>query len=365
MPFNTNQSINHASLTETVMGAIYGYYVKYQTLNPISYNAFAETKADTLTVIIDLNDICIHVDRFLKEINTDFNAYAISAGVINMCAHYREFYSHSFQVNTKFFIVGNSFDAVNESLLCGEYIEPRMSPQMLQLLSSNIKMLNMICAYIPEVYTIFNAGYDFNAVAYDISRMDEINKSPVMVVSKDVTTWLLAPYGINILRPKKYGGDDTSFILTQYNAFDTYMHFRTKAVATGIASYYECNKLLVLLCSITGLPSRGIKSTRQISSAASDILTLASDVNSPILNDYNIDINTAMTLLNTLRGRKMLDNACIERFRALDPSYMGASAKMSGRFDEAMRMVDLYDPEHVRDLDSKYFADCHLDVMVL
>lgn len=351
---------------DTLLGVIYGYYTQYVVLKPISNDAFARTRADKLSIFIDLDDIFVHLDRYAKNMSMSNDMIeAITSGLINMCAHYRNFFNNTFGVATYIFMIGNaSPNGYVESRLCGEYNHPQLSPTMMVCKNSVMQMLQYISAYIPDIYAI-DHGYDFNAMVVSITDQSQFNieTMPGLVISKDETTLLLGAEGLTILRPKKYKGSDLSYMVLPEMAYDIYIATRTNK---PIIPHSNDNLMLGVLVSIAGLSQRKIKSSRAINSVASAISKCVSDPNNRVINSSYISDENLLEIIRVLKIKDELTNPILERYHSLCPSISSNAMKMSGDFIKAYnKLVNIYDPEKMKKLNETTFKKYPLDLNAL
>lgn len=361
-----NKSYSNRFDIDTILSAIYGYYTQYVVLGPISNNAFARTRADKLSIFIDLDDIFVHLDRFGKDIpmSEDLTT-AITSGLINMCAHYRNFFNNSFGVSTYIFMVGNSMNEYIESSFCGEYTHPQISPTMMVCKNTVMQMLQYISAYIPDVYTV-DHRYDFNAMVVSITSQAQfsLDNMPGLVISKDQSALLLGAEGLTILRPKKYKGEDMSYMVLPELAYDTYISQKTRA---NITEFHNNDNLMIsTLVAIAGFLPRKIKSSKSINSVVNAISKCISDPNNRVINSHYISDESLLNIIRVLKIKDELANPILERYHSLCPSISSNAMKMNGDFIKAYnRLVDVYDPEKMKKLNETTFKKYPLDLNAL
>ena len=99
MPINYNS----ANLDELISNVIYGYYVKYDTLTNLIRAYYNGSTATVIDIYIDVQDILRHIDRYLSKTQLPIsNPLVVTSGLINMIAHYRNFFTTRFSCNSRF-----------------------------------------------------------------------------------------------------------------------------------------------------------------------------------------------------------------------------------------------------------------------
>ena len=167
---------------------------------------------------------------------------AITSSLINMCAHYRNFFINTYGVETYFFLIGNSKNTYVENKICAEYQHPVPTVISTETIKFSVfNVLSTLVPYIPDVH-LLNACYDFNAGVMNVMNATVNDRTiPCMAISKDPCSFILGAYGVYILRPKKYQKEDTSYIVLPENSIVEY------------GSYYNGRKITGALESINGL----------------------------------------------------------------------------------------------------------------
>lgn len=360
---------NNIINTETLMGVVYGYYTQYVTLKPLAHNAFAHTGASKLSIFIDLDDIFIHLDKYIKEIPGDVTdtINALTSCIINMCAHYRNFFINTFGVETYIFIIGNQNNSYVESLMCGEYKHPVPGPITAHIKSYTISNLIEYTAYINDVYMVGNS-YDFNAMVTSILLNESKfsgDKMPSLVISKDISTLLLGSIGVTVLRPKKYKGQDTSFIVTPGLSFGAYIEAKTKR-SIDQYRYNSIKTLLSVLVAFSGFPYRGLKSVKNIDTMVNVLNKCVEDTNNRITNSIYLSDNDIIEIARVAGVKDNMVNSLLERYHSINPVLISSAMKMNGDFSKAYNMmVNMYDPNKMKRANETIFAKYPLDLNAL
>lgn len=205
-------------------------FVKYSTLSELVKINFKNSTSDFLNIFIDLNSSLKVLYR--DDIaNCNQSQFEISASIINMCAHYRKFFSYM-GVRTRFFLIyGDNYPKWTQDIFPKynyKYIQDvSIKRKMANVISESLKYVNMITDYIPGVY-FFDVGRA--EVASMIVKIIEdlcIYKSgdqEVMLITKDtIPLQLISKYQqLKVLRPLKSNGIDNSFMINIHTLWISY-----------------------------------------------------------------------------------------------------------------------------------------------
>lgn len=349
----------HDTELNNILGVIYGYYTQYPILNKISNEAFASTRASVLGIAIDIDDIFEKINNRSKVLSvSDDVVIAVTAAIINMCAHYRYLYRSSFGVSTTFYLVSNKYGDGNclvENKFCAEYSKNKISENVYELKLKVLSVLSNLCPYIPDVQLCIVTSYDFNTVAFAANNVFKsinttINHSsttPFMVITKDLSAVILGKYNIFILRPKKHQGEDLSFITKPEDCTMRYIVEKSKMQPP---SMHIDKEVIVALVATCGLPSRRLRSIKQV----------------PYAINILSQCRTAMIAINELiKYTGLSQNIVEERMKALDPAVSAMVLSNDTTAANIFNMPHMFDPEAVKKLNETTFKKYPLDLNAL
>ena len=140
-----------ASLDQLIIGVIRGYYIKYNRLAMLINAQFKNSSATSVDMYIDLMDIFCKVDKAITDDSLALeNPLAITSAIINLTAHYRNFFYSWYKCTTRFWIINAKSNSLSTKYFPG-FEERTLSPMMNRLYELNVETLKMLCNYINDI----------------------------------------------------------------------------------------------------------------------------------------------------------------------------------------------------------------------
>lgn len=358
---------NSANIDSLISNYIYSYYVKYDRLALLINSRFYNSSATEVHLYIDLQDILRHLDKFLCKSNLPINnPLILTSGIINMVAHYRNFFMTRYSCTTKIWIV----DSITNSLApihYKDFSQGQLSKNTKNIVDLNMNFLPSLCQYINGVQYV-QTTVDFVTKCKAINEYENsAGSSPAICISKDPFAFQACEVpNMYILRPKKKMREqsDVSMLLDFNIVVVSYILEISKdpKIIGDILPNH-----LPLFMALTRVPSRNIKMLYHVNTAQNIIHNAMS---TGLLNAGAIwDINSFIsTIAQHCRGIiKPVDEYNIAlRFAAIDTVHLQyESYKLLPEAKTYTGIVNLYDPEGVKGINNKYFKDCPLDLNVL
>jgi hypothetical protein len=319
----------------------------------------------TVDIYIDLEDYLrsIYLYEIAEETHNQFvhKRLIIVSQVINLVAHIRSFFKHRC-IGTRIFLVygDDSFNGHTKyypNFNAHKYKEAIDFNHKKSIIESQLSMIKLICGYIHDVYYI-RKSCDFTTFV-NFNNNPVIAGKPVIVWTKSVYAHLLAANNeyIYLMRPKKYKGEDLSYIVTNRNVLQSL--------------YYNVNQNLIPM--INGLHSGtlGILFTllgnREFSMARLCNITTAVKMIYDAVASNSLIMGVNSDPVFVYNGLKGIDKYCdldtfCRRFYAVD-LYM--QSLLYGSTVESMDCtwnINLSDPISLRNINNSYFADNPLDL---
>ena len=350
-------------------------YTRLNTLRELVYQTYGNSSiqdATKLNIFVDLASVLHGLYSEHNRVTTE-NITDISASIINLCAHYRGFFRNDLGVDTRIFLINstNTCD-INRKFVAdynADLIRKMGVTQTIKMIESNMKLLEILCPYLPAIYYIDSPQHFETSViiAHIIETLKDEN--PNLIISHDMyPLQLCAQYKwTSYLYPKKTreanGFIDTSWMLP-VNDKPNFKEEFWKAYAAhrnlspGI--YQLVSQIspinYPLLISLVSFPERSLKAVMHIATAMRFITNIAGTA--------DIKVQSAQFMGDPQYTNSYPVGNIDARYKAMDVQYMLPYYRSS---PEAMniKMLDLNDPGAVNTIVSKYYANNPIDLMKL
>ena len=359
----------------SVADILYGSYIKYDRLYEMTKFAFyGKTDSNDVNIFIDLYSIYRSI--YIRGTNITINdSYAIASCSINLAIHLRAYFETRHNVNSKVYLIYGGarpshifgeLSVYNAKNICME----NNNSLIKQLISDNLEVISIIAPYLFDIFSVVDYENEFSVIVSSI--INKGNGSPNIIYTKDALAYQLVAFKPRtfIYRPKKSNNVDVSWVVTKSTLFNAYRHGEL-----GNKRKWE-TKLDVRIFSIyqtlSGVKSRSIRSIVNTTSA---IGLLENAVDSNIFaNGYNAslamltpEISPFGKLVQLGIGKLFQDpntvKELISTFRSIDLPYQTAIYESSPACIKASEwLVNLYNPQEVRNINDKYFTKYPLDL---
>lgn len=336
-------------------------YIKYSRMIDIVNAAYAGSDATNINIYIDMYSmIKVLYSNKQYEIQ-DYSA--LTACMINMCAHYRDFFRTRYQTESKIFIIYSKNCSYVNNQFYPDYNRKNAmmfatNKKIDDMILNNVELLKTLCPYLPDIHFV-TGTFETGVLIYDLICRNEVENpnTPHMIITKDIYNYQLVPMrnNITIVRPKKVNGVDVSYFINNNNLIDIYLVER-KTSAKPITTLHP--GLLSLIMTLSSVSERNIKSLFNITTALRIITTAVA--NYRILNGYNSDIETIWNAIydtNFDIGYTTFEH----RFKAIDIMSQ-YSIYLNTPEPKNIQLINLYDPEAVKAINNKYFKMTPLDL---
>ena len=344
---------------------INSYYIRYNRLVPIINEAFVGSNATKLHLYIDLYSVL----KPLYNQEYDIKDYStVTSCLINMCAHYREFFKKAYQTDTVIYLVYSKNNCIVNKQFYKDYNVKNEfkfnSNKLIQdMIQFNVNLLNIICPYLPDIHFV-QGTFESGVLIYDlICRAESMGvHDPHVIITKDAYNYQLVAMNDNIiiLRPKKSNQVDESFYISRLNLLHYYL--QSRECKTG----YEYTGrlmpgLLSLIMTLSSVKERNIKTLSNISTALK--LVDKAIVEYKLMNGYNSD---PMIIWNGIDNTKLniSDKSFEFRFKAIDIQSQH-SIFMTTPECKSIQLLNLDDPQAINQINNQYFINNPIDVLRL
>lgn len=365
---NQNNTSDYIMNLEQV---IYGAYVKKDHLKDIVYNTYGNSSiasATHLNVFVDVNSI-LHPLYSEKNRIMYKNITDISAGLINLCAHYRSYF-RTLQVTTRFFLI-NSLNTceLNRKFIAnynGIFAAKAAVTRTKNMIDNNMALLRVLTPYLPDIFLI-ESEEQWETAVIIANLIETINDgNPNLIISHDlypVQLTALYPY-TSYLYPKKVrtpaGTVDDSWMLPINEKSGFREEFWNQVCSirkTKASSMYPVSPLnYALVAAMSHTPERGISGMYNTLQAKKFITS--------IVGEEDIKIQSSMFLSNPEISSKYAVADIAARYNAMDVQYALPFYKASPEAKN-IKLVNLDDPATVNRISAKYYQNNPLDLQNL
>lgn len=342
---------------------LFGYYVRYDKLYEIVNHCFVGTKTnDCIDIYVDIYDMLKPI--YGKEIYAN-RSFTIVSSIINLAAHYREYFATRHRANTRIYLVYADNTCINHKQFCQSFGDDSFRETLgyaktSEVVRTQLEMVKILCAYLYNIYFVQRKSN----FAMFVDDMVLKNKDvPALVITKSKYSYqipAMRPWVV-LLRPKKYAGDDTSYPV--YGSNVLYQFFNKVNDQKTLERLSVLNpELLSLFIVLTGLPSYRLPTVTNITKASKIIhMAVASQ---RIINGYNADIEYVYKWLDGVDG--LVDPTTFKfRYNAVDLQYQHMIYNTTPEAMDTTWLINLQDPRTVQNINNNYFADNPLNLEAL
>jgi hypothetical protein len=352
-------------------------YTRKEKLRELVYNTYGNSSiatANKLNIFVDLYSVLHGLYSENNRIVID-NVTDISSSIINLCAHYRSFFRDpSLGVDTRIFLINSTNTCSINRKFVGEYnstfFRKTQVTDSYKLIRNNMKLLNILCPYLPAIYYIESEQqYETSVIiAYLIEMLNDSN--PNLIISHDMYPLQLCTQykWTSYLYPKKIKDakgelTDISWMIPvndkdnfRYEFWNNFAKHRKLSEKTVEKLYTISPINYHLLISMHLFPERNLRSILDISNIIKFI--------SHIAGDQDIKIQPMQFITDNELAYKYPVAAIESRYKAMDVQYMLPFYKSSPEAKN-IRLLDLNDIATVNTIVSKYYANNPIDLQHL
>ena len=341
--------------------------IRYDRMTQIVSTAFTGSNATKVNIYIDLFNMIKTLYRDYNYVIDDYSD--ITSCIINICAHYRSFFEERYHVSSEIFLVFSTNTCSINKALVDKYnskteLMIMSNPKVTDMIDNNLKLLEILCPYLPDIYFIRTEYETSVAIKYLIDKRKDI--SPNIVVTKDIYNYQLAADMMNnvtIFRPSKAIINsqtiDNSYFINHYNLFDTFLMERKNNYKSTMDLY---TAHLPIIMALSRVPERNIKSLLNINVSINILSKMIEEhyIGSARVSDieyvYEYIANNVRT---DIHGQLFLN-----RYKAIDiPSQLNILlTDSSSCLSIENGLINLYDPVAVQQINNEYFKHNPLDL---
>lgn len=365
-----NSEIYRANISDV----LYGSYIRYDRLYEMTKHAFyGRSDSNDVNIYIDIYSILRSIYTKGSNIQVD-DSCVIASCMINLAIHLRAYFESRHSVNSRIYLIYGGARPREAFVNYSRYNEKNIIMEdsnvvMKNLIMDNLNIMSILCPYLHDIFTIVDYENEFSVIASTIIDRDKvtpggINKIPNIIYSKDPLAYQLVAFKqITFLyRPKKKGNMDASWVVTKSALYNAY---RYGELSLNTKSDIILNpSMFSIYQAISGVKSRSMNSIKNGS------ITMKILKDSIERNVFSNGYNSMSILYNEPNPFEVLFNDTkidgfdiLNRFGAIDLPYqtmlfaMSTSAK-----DIDYGLINLYNPQEVRNINDKYFQKYPLDL---
>lgn len=353
------------------------FYPRYDNLKQEMLKFFyrnALEQRGLADIYIDLNSFLSSLYKRMDYTNDD--PMTIASSIINLAAHMRNFFATRFGISTRIFLIYGNTRPLSAASIIPEYnahtaMDMEVKQDITLNIEENLNIVELLAQYIPEVYYVRSNETEpaviMRSIMKIVSAADKKNKSfeghrvPRFVMTKDMLTYQIVCCCNNthVIRPKKSSNNDVSYTISY---FDFYRKLSAELSLKNPIGEGISPELYSFYMSLAGCKDRGIRSASNYPVTDNLIKGLISS--GTIINGYNIrpSIDPSFSSSVGINEEVGFEN----RFRALDLLHQEIIFSASPTFcNIGNSLVNLYDPDAVRQINNQYFRKYPLDLNVL
>ena len=356
-------------MIRTVEQIIMSYAIRYTKLSELISKEFSNSEyanSDKVNIFIDINKICRSISQDNALAYTE-DSFAICAGFLNLCAHYKSFFRSGYNVSTKIFLVYSDKTYFFNNRQIKDYMYYGSKVPDIKVVQDNLDLLSIITKYIPNVYFI-STPYEIcpimklvltNDIVYESHSLNM--KVPNIFITKDPYNWQTVNFNdFTVLCPVKYKGEDRSYSINRNNIYSSYLHIRN--CDESKLQYNLDSGLYGLLLALTRVPERNIHSLVSIPKGLKVICNAIQKQYIP--NGYFTPIPDAlnMTLFDDIAKDFNINGYELRaRLFAIDVISQYKFVVFNPTKSYSEDLVDMYDPKGIEEIDNKYFQKSKVD----
>ena len=322
------------------LGQIVGaYFIRLNRLSDLISQAYAGSDATEINFFIDIYSIR---NDILSRDFTCSSPNQLCSLILDMVVFYKNYFL-GFGVRPHFYIIDSlNIPIQNKTTYPGYNADfcIKLTSANNEFINTNMEILKIMCDYFPDIRYIHTV-FESSVVINDIMCKSNI---PNIILSKDpYMSMLVYKKGASWLRPRKYKGQDSSFIFSTAGNFYEILENEIMKVS-GRHRYAGPIGTLSILYACTKFPARNLE----------PIITY---------HKYIALVNkarslTAVDILDTVSKEENIDiNILFSRFNVLDLLTQAQVYNISPEFAEnnnpAPKLTDI---EGLKHLNNYYFA---------
>ena len=342
-----------------------GHFIKYNRLSELIGASYAGSNCTKINLFIDLNSLVKGLYSIDAWGYKSVSRYEMTAIILNMCGHYRQFFRNLGVSTNIYLIYGLNCPKSNETYVFGynnSFVRSfQKKPSVTNLIDDNMAALNIITQYLPNIF-FFNVGLcEVSSMIAHILRKSNVvqNGFENIVISKDILMLQLVPeYNVRVLRPIKTKNGDESIIVDNNNLWQQFyaIYRKLKSPPDSIPTTFISNIL-----AMTNVRERSISTIFTIPKAMKYInIAIASGFLEPNKFYTQASINTALEIMDVAAYNPVEFDM---RYKAISTQFQSMYILPIERPDLVdYQLVNLEDVQGLQMVISKYLYKTPIDL---
>lgn len=339
---------------------IIGNYIKYDALIEMN-KVFAGSNANHVNIYIDLYHLMLRLYRNDIRLNSHIET---TSYIINMCAHYREFYKKIFGCTSNIYLVLTNDRMIYSEKYIKEYNKDNndkifYADMIRKHMLKSIEKISEVIKYINNTYMIVGP-FEVATMIYT-NILDEYNNNnydPNVIISTSEMNYMILPY-VNtptVIFTHSYYNNNLNFdVITAENCI---FKFYSRLSNSPDKFKYIHPKFINIFYALTRHQCRSMRSFIQINKAVQALNRMSNRYPNSIISDIDI-LRDELEQYATLKDF----NEFYDRYRAIDIIYQSYVYKTTQYYHmKKTNLVDLQDPDTLKLLNESYFKLCPLDL---
>ncbi len=360
-----NESIRNPNIADI----LYGSYIRYDRLYEMTKYAFyGKTDANNINIYID----CYSILRSLYTRGSNImvkDSYSIASCLINLAIHLRAYFESRHNTMSKIYIIYGASrpreSFVNYAFYNEKNILLEDSNYVLKsLIIDNLNVMKILCPYLHDIFFIEDNENEFSVIASSLINTND--NTPNIIYSKDPLSYQLVAFKPRtfLYRPKKrmvqMQLQDNSWVVTKGSLYNAYRY-----AELGIKKQFDTTldvRMFSIFQAISGVKSRNLKSIKSANNTIKILETAVSKntfSNGYLANSiFYLNPNPFISIFSETET-----SIITNRFAAIDLSYQTMLYQGSIKSKEAVSgIINLYNPQEIRNINDKYFLEYPLDL---
>lgn len=344
-------------------------FVKYEVLDKLMHYEYEHSSANEINIFIDLNSIIkpllMSDNRFVMTSDLE-----LSADIINMCGHYRNYYHRYLGANTNFFLVFGTNSPAESLQMSPGYnrsFQDKMNntdPAIINIIRMNLNILGIVCKSLPNIYFYDIGNLEVSSYIEYILNYYKFNDKSVhpfienMVITKDILPLQLVSSGCVILRPLKSKGFDMSFTVNHDSFWEFFIHKLRKLKMP--LNYLVPPIYFANLLAMTGLPERNMSSIKAIPTAYN---YLSKGIELGFLkNDGESYMQSTINQVLSMMGVSANFTSFELRWKAISSRFSAQCLIPLIPSLKKVELTNIHDPKGLKDLVIQYYKKSPIDL---